>query len=505
VGSRNEFDMNRYTVFTNVMQKGFGLVGILIVAGIIAGIGAFVLKSVSSGRNPFVPNEDTGREQRFERFFIARDQRVFSYVQEYLKNLDNSCLSYGFYNDVKRLVPDYDQDSYNQDLAEFEGSEIGSSAFGISGYCLEYQGTSAVSNTRCSKVEITYDLIKQRDYALGNSVSEPNPLTLDGGFEYTLEKECKKLNQVYKDPPKVEKTEVHVLTPNGGEIWEKGGVYPIRWKVSSSASTVYIQLLNVEAIGNYEGGYAESLEATPNDGEYIYPSYDGDDHAQLLWQYTPPGRYIIRISPYRDKKNYDESDKPFMIVERMGTINLEADKGYGQPPLQVTFSALLNKFPSCGNTFHWIYGDGYDEKINEPCGGTPTDIPLRTITKSHMYQNDGKFTAKLLVGNYTSNAITIRPDTPTSAKQIIIHEPKSGEKIKRGQTFSIGWLGYAEPPFNINLLKDGSLFQKIIDDYYSYGRFTWNVPTTIPAGSDYKIEITSGVYTGVSDGEFTIE
>ena len=70
----------------NVMQKGFGLVGILIVAGIVAGIGAFVLKSVSSGRNPFVPNEDTGREQRFERFFIARDQRVFSYVQEYLKN-----------------------------------------------------------------------------------------------------------------------------------------------------------------------------------------------------------------------------------------------------------------------------------------------------------------------------------------------------------------------------------------------------------------------------------
>src|SRR3989344_1845813 len=39
------------------MQKGFGLIGILIIVGIIAGIGAFVFTSVSPGQNPFMPND----------------------------------------------------------------------------------------------------------------------------------------------------------------------------------------------------------------------------------------------------------------------------------------------------------------------------------------------------------------------------------------------------------------------------------------------------------------
>lgn len=40
------------------MQKGFGLIGILIVVGIVAGIGAFVFTSVSPGKNPFVPSAE---------------------------------------------------------------------------------------------------------------------------------------------------------------------------------------------------------------------------------------------------------------------------------------------------------------------------------------------------------------------------------------------------------------------------------------------------------------
>ena len=40
------------------MQKGFGLIGILIVVGIIVGIGAFVFRSVSPGQNPFLPSKE---------------------------------------------------------------------------------------------------------------------------------------------------------------------------------------------------------------------------------------------------------------------------------------------------------------------------------------------------------------------------------------------------------------------------------------------------------------
>lgn len=40
------------------MQKGFGLIGILIVVAIIAGIGAFVFESVFPGKSPFTPSEE---------------------------------------------------------------------------------------------------------------------------------------------------------------------------------------------------------------------------------------------------------------------------------------------------------------------------------------------------------------------------------------------------------------------------------------------------------------
>ena len=40
------------------MQKGFGLIRILIVIGIIAGIGALVFKSVSLDKNPFMSSAE---------------------------------------------------------------------------------------------------------------------------------------------------------------------------------------------------------------------------------------------------------------------------------------------------------------------------------------------------------------------------------------------------------------------------------------------------------------
>jgi len=40
------------------MQKGFGLIGILIVVGIIVGMGAFVFTSVFPDKNPFVPTDE---------------------------------------------------------------------------------------------------------------------------------------------------------------------------------------------------------------------------------------------------------------------------------------------------------------------------------------------------------------------------------------------------------------------------------------------------------------
>ncbi|OGZ46951.1 MAG: hypothetical protein A3J54_01940 [Candidatus Ryanbacteria bacterium RIFCSPHIGHO2_02_FULL_45_13b] len=40
------------------MQKGFGFIGILIVVGVIAGIGAFVFTSVFPDKNPFLPSPE---------------------------------------------------------------------------------------------------------------------------------------------------------------------------------------------------------------------------------------------------------------------------------------------------------------------------------------------------------------------------------------------------------------------------------------------------------------
>lgn len=266
--------------------------------------------------------------------------------------------------------------------------------------------------------------------------------------------------------------------------------YAVKWSAPSKTSLVNITIRTVS------DSNSTHFTQIPNTGQKdILPD-----------KYYPEGQYVVEIEDFKHPDQLsDESDKPFSIVATKGTIKLDADKGYGKPPLQVMFTATLSKFPSCGNILHWDYGDGSDDRVTEPCTGATTNVPLRTVTKSHTYKSDGEFTAKLSIDNYISNTITIRPDTPTPEKQIIINSPNGGEKIKRSETFSIGWGGYATPPFTINLLKGGTFFQTLTADYYSISWFTWRVPTTIPTGSDYTIEITKGASKDTSDAPFSIE
>lgn len=87
--------------------------------------------------------------------------------------------------------------------------------------------------------------------------------------------------------------------------------------------------------------------------------------------------------------------------------------------------------------------------------------------------------------------------------------PNGGETLTMGTPYSITWnSSNLTGDVLIRLIKNGALVLKISTGTANDGEFTWNIPTTLTAGSDFTIRVTSltnPTVTDDSDGMFTIQ
>lgn len=106
------------------------------------------------------------------------------------------------------------------------------------------------------------------------------------------------------------------------------------------------------------------------------------------------------------------------------------------------------------------------------------------------------------------------PFTILPAPSVTVVSPNGGEAYKYGNTVTITWEAKSllSKSVNIRLLKAGSLVQTIatnVAQSAESGLFvrSWTVPSTLPVGSDYTIEVADAANTSVkdtSDGQFKI-
>jgi hypothetical protein len=111
---------------------------------------------------------------------------------------------------------------------------------------------------------------------------------------------------------------INVISPNGGEVWESGETYEIKWNSSESVTEVNLEY----AVGDQD--WVVIADSMPNGGSY-------------MWQ-TPAinsNSVAVRISDADDGKPADVSDEAFSITIVSGIV--ESD-----PSLPVDFELAQN-------------------------------------------------------------------------------------------------------------------------------------------------------------------
>ena len=151
---------------------------------------------------------------------------------------------------------------------------------------------------------------------------------------------------------------IKVLYPNGGEIWEKGKQYTIRWESKGGSGNVKIML----KWGHGSGGWYKVSESAVNSGSYNYTvpkTGIGQEGGQFKI-------YIITS----DESIKDASDRPFSIETR---ATLAKDVPKALPMIKVIY-------PNGGET--WVTGSKYTVKWTSQALGGNVKIMLKWGTGS---------------------------------------------------------------------------------------------------------------------------
>jgi hypothetical protein len=83
---------------------------------------------------------------------------------------------------------------------------------------------------------------------------------------------------------------------------------------------------------------------------------------------------------------------------------------------------------------------------------------------------------------------------PVLEPSVTVITPNGGETLQKGQTYRIKWESKGASDFYVYLLKDGAFYDgsSLSSSSSSNGYFDWTVSTSIPDGSNYKIEVSQG-------------
>jgi hypothetical protein len=295
------------------------------------------------------------------------------------------------------------------------------------------------------------------------------------------------LDDVWRSMPSIT-----VLSPNGGEIWQRGTTRLVNWSYTGSpGSTVKIVLLKAGAeVGTIKDSTSIGSGGV---GSYSWPISTGGGTGS---------DYKVKVQSISQPTINDTSNNLFTITPVGSTITVTSPNG-GE-----TWQRGTN------HTVRWSYtgSPGTTVKLVLVKGG----VEVGTIASSVSIGNSGTGSYtwpinptgatgsdyKVLVQSISqpaikddSNDFSITPAaTPCS---ITVTSPNGGQTWKRGTSHAVTWTysGSCGPTVKIMLLKAGSEVGTIASSAPigsgGLGNYTWNINPTGATGSDYRVSIQS--------------
>ncbi|MDP8315183.1 MAG: Ser-Thr-rich GPI-anchored membrane family protein [Candidatus Celaenobacter antarcticus] len=263
---------------------------------------------------------------------------------------------------------------------------------------------------------------------------------------------------------------ITVTSPNGGETWEMGTTYDIKWDDNISEN-VKIEL--------YKSGsfYRTITSSTSSDGTY---SWSFPIVEESSW-------YKVKITSTSNSSVNDFSDNYFSIVKppfikvtspnggetwHMGTpYNITWDDNISSNvKIELyksgSFYRTLSSSTASDGTYNW---------------SIPTDL-----AESSSYKVKITSTSNSSLYDYSNNYFTI-----VEADYIIVTSPNGGETWQMSTSHNITWDDNISSNVKIELYKSGSFYRTLSSSTASDGTYNWSIPTDFAESSSYKVKITS--------------
>jgi len=270
-----------------------------------------------------------------------------------------------------------------------------------------------------------------------------------------------------------------VLSPNGGEEWDFGKSYDIRWNLEDATGNVDINLFK----NNVDLG--PIVSDISNSGTYSWTIDTLESGAEIV----TADDYQIQVIA-RDNSDSDMSNSTFTLLPSIAITS-------------PTNSSIW--FTNSTYTVTWdVYGtmnDSVKLRIYQ------NEIKILGITD--ITENDGSYTFTIPdtispASNYVVRVKTIdnlhfdnSEEFEISAgivpPSIELTSPNSSSNWISGSTNTITWnkVGTQDANVKIELMKGGSLESTISASTSNDGSFSWTISGSQATGSDYLIRITT--------------
>lgn len=222
--------------------------------------------------------------------------------------------------------------------------------------------------------------------------------------------------------------------------------------------------------GNGTGSFTVNISGLSSDTKYYVKAY-AENSVGLA---------------YGDQKDFtteQESNDPIAAFTAYPTS--------GNAPLEVEFEDKSSNNPT---SWLWNFGDGQTSNEQNPI---------------HTYINPGTFTIKLTVENQYGVDFEQKNDyvTVNSSYAINIIIPSGGEEWTIGQTYQIQWDDNISENVKIQLKRNGSIVHTIANSAPSSGSYNWEIPNSLTAGNNYRVNIQSVNNSNIYDesaGDFSL-